>query len=96
MKNFQQTPKQRRLVMAGNKALFSQSRSGPFQPREAWSTKRKLGGVPCSVLESKQLYVSEHDYYSAPFTPRPRQEQRLHERVHKDHRNDDHIYPQLY
>lgn len=81
--------------MANNKALLSQSRSGPFQPREAWSTKRKLGGVPCSVLESKQLYTSEHDYYSAPFTSRPRQEQRLHERVHKDY-HDDNRSPQLY
>lgn len=95
MKNFQQTPKQRRLVMAGNKALFNQSRSGPFQPREAWSTKRKLGGVPCSVLESKQLYVSEHDYYASPFSRRTREEQRLHERVHKDYYSDNRP-PQLY
>lgn len=60
MKNFQQTPKARRLMMAGNKAAFSQSKPKGFQPREAWSTKRVVNGVPLSVLEEKQHGKTSH------------------------------------
>lgn len=90
MKNFQQTPKQRRLAMSATKALFTQSHSGCFQPREAWSNKHKLGGVPVSILESKQIAVSVQHCYAAPFTPRPRQDQRRHERMHKEYYTDNH------
>ena len=58
MKNFQQTPKARRLSMANQKAALAQSIPKVFQPREAWSTKKTLGGVPLSVLDDKQLHPS--------------------------------------
>lgn len=54
MKNFQQTPKMRRLAMTAHKATLAGSRPQSFHPREAWSTKQKLGGVPLSVLDEKQ------------------------------------------
>lgn len=81
--------------MTGNKAAFNQSRSGSFQPREAWSSKRKLGGVACSVLENKQMYVVEQDYYASPFSRMTREEQRRHERVHKQDSGDN-PPPQLH
>ena len=58
MKNFQQTPKMRRLAMTAHKATLAGSRPQSFQPREAWSTKKTLSGVPVSVLDDKQLYPS--------------------------------------
>lgn len=81
MKNFQQTPKQRRLVMAGNKALFSQSRCGSFQPRDAWSTKQKVGGVPASVLDSKQYVLNQQYYQSDAFKRLSRHEERQRQRM---------------
>lgn len=95
MKNFQQTPKSRRVSMAKNKAALSSSKPACFQPREAWSTKRALGGVPASVLENKQMYVVEQDYYASPFSRMTREEQRLHERVHKQDSGDN-PPPQLH
>lgn len=41
-------------MMAGNKAAFSQGKPKCFQPREAWSSKQAVGGVPLSVLDEKQ------------------------------------------
>jgi hypothetical protein len=35
-----------------------------FQPREAWSTKQKLGGVALSVLDDKQLHPSRRRSYA--------------------------------
>ncbi len=64
MKNFQQTPKMRRLAMTAQKAAFAGSRPNVFQPREAWSTKQKLGGVALSVLDEKQLHPSRRRSYA--------------------------------
>ena len=44
--------------MASQKAALAHSTSMVFQPREAWSTKQKLGGVALSVLDDKQLRPS--------------------------------------
>jgi hypothetical protein len=56
VKNFQQTPKQRRLQK--RKLELSKraaSRSKPhFAPRDAWTSKRKIGDTPLSVLACKQ------------------------------------------
>lgn len=54
MKNFQQTPKQRRIQLAKAKAALKSSRHMPFQPREAWTSKRFIGGAPLSMLETVQ------------------------------------------
>jgi len=55
MKNFQQTPKQRRAVVAKAKTAFKNSRNGAFQPRAAWENKLTIGGVAAGVIEHKQL-----------------------------------------
>lgn len=54
MKNFQQTPKARRLSMANNKAALALTKPSVFQPRDSWSNKKTVSGVPVSVLEYKQ------------------------------------------
>lgn len=48
--------------MASQKAALARSSSQAFQPREAWSTKQKLGGVAASVLEDKQLLARRRRY----------------------------------
>lgn len=68
MKNYQQTPKERRMqkrkVEAAKRAV---AHSKPhFDPRESWSTKRKIGGVPVSVLACKQRSVP-YDAYGYRF-----------------------------
>jgi hypothetical protein len=56
MKNYQQTPKQRRLQK--KKVELSKRRvahSTPlFHPRESWTSRKKVNGVPVSVLDHKQ------------------------------------------
>ncbi len=55
MKNFQQTPKQRRVKLAKAKTAFQNSRNQGFQPRAAWENKRTVGGVAAGVLLDKQF-----------------------------------------
>lgn len=78
MKNFQQTPKARRIAMSKQKAAFAASKPSSFQPREAWSSKRTLGGVPQSVLEEKQLLAK---WEPTAFSPMPRGYRRHRDRV---------------
>lgn len=57
MKNYQQTPKQRRLErrVQVERAKRNVAHSKPhFTPREAWSPKLKIQGVPVEVLNEKQ------------------------------------------
>jgi hypothetical protein len=56
VKNYQQTPKQRRLQKKKvelSKRRVAQS-TPPFHPRESWTSRKKAGGVPVSVLDHKQ------------------------------------------
>lgn len=55
MKNFQQTPKQRRVTLAKAKTALQNSRNKGFQPRPAWTSKQKLGGVFVETLVEKQM-----------------------------------------
>lgn len=55
MKNFQQTPKQRRVALAQAKTVLQNSRNKGFQPRPAWTSKRKPGGVFMETLVEKQM-----------------------------------------
>lgn len=55
MKNYQQTPRQRKAKLAKAKTILANQRNQPFQPRTAWSSKRKLGGVAQSLLVDRQL-----------------------------------------
>ena len=68
MKNYQQTPKQRRIQKRKlESAKRAVAHSTPhFTPREAWTAKRKVGGVPLSVLAGKQRSVA-YDAYGFRF-----------------------------
>lgn len=55
MKNFQQTPKQRRVTLAQAKTALQNSRNKGFQPRPAWTRRQKLGGVFVETLVEKQM-----------------------------------------
>lgn len=54
MKNFQQTPKQRRVALEKSKTALQNSRNRGFQPRPAWTSEAKLGGVYLETLNAKQ------------------------------------------
>lgn len=79
MKNFQQTPKQLRVSLARAKTALQNSRNKGFQPRPAWTSKQKLGGVFVETLVEKQmaaghLGVFTHHYdIWPPFTAPPRE-----------------------
>ena len=64
MKNYQQTPKQRRLQK--KKVELSKRRvahSTPlFNPRESWTSRKKIGGVPVDVLDKKQHQLNQGNY----------------------------------
>jgi hypothetical protein len=64
VKNYQQTPKQRRLQK--KKVELSKRRvahSTPhFQPRESWTSRKKAGGVPVCVLDNKQHKPNQGNY----------------------------------
>jgi hypothetical protein len=56
VKNFQQTPKQRRLQkqkLELSKRAAAHSKPH-FTPRDSWTSKRKIGDAPLSVLARKQ------------------------------------------
>jgi hypothetical protein len=61
VKNYQQTPKQRRLQKKQLEAMKrAVAHSKPrFDPRESWSSRKKVGGVPLCTLENKQHTVSQ-------------------------------------
>lgn len=50
--------------MAAQKSALARGKPSAFQPREAWSTKQKLGGVALSVLDDKQLHPSRRRSYA--------------------------------
>lgn len=50
MKNFQQTPKQRRLVMCKNKAAYSQSKKPGRTYNEPWGENKRVGNEPLDRL----------------------------------------------
>jgi hypothetical protein len=56
MKNYQQTPKQRRLQKKKVEMAKRQvAHSTPlFNPRESWTPRKKVGGVPVAILHEKQ------------------------------------------
>lgn len=61
MKNYQQTPKQRRIMMAANKAKLAHSK--PFKNyARGWSSKTKVGGMSVDMLAEKQ-YSLLKDWY---------------------------------
>jgi hypothetical protein len=62
MKNFQQTPKQRRVALEKNKRQLAHSKQ-PFQPREAWGDKKKVGGVPVCILQAKAAGAGSNGAY---------------------------------
>lgn len=79
MKNFQQTPKQRRVKLAQAKTALQNSRNKGFQPRIAWTGEKKLGGVFVETLIEKQ-YAAGHAgvhpsnwYVHIPFMKPPRE-----------------------
>ncbi|WP_396190398.1 hypothetical protein [Flavobacterium sp.] len=86
MKNYQQTPKQRRMQIKADRVAavkcFTQSRIKDFQPKEAWSTDRKVCGVPQSVLDSKQ---QKPGWQHTPFGYIPRGYRRQRERTFVEH-----------
>jgi hypothetical protein len=56
VKNYQQTPKQRRIQ---KKKLELSKRAAAhckphFTPRESWTSRKKVGGVPMAILDHKQ------------------------------------------
>jgi hypothetical protein len=56
MKNYQQTPKQHRLQkkkLELSKRRVKQSKPF-FSPRESFTSRKKVGGVPVSTLDNKQ------------------------------------------
>ncbi len=63
MKNYQQTPKQRRLQK--KKVELSKRRvaqSTPlFNPRESWTSRKKVSGVPVCMLDKKQHQPPQGD-----------------------------------
>ena len=82
MKNFQQTPKQRRVDLANAKTALQNSRNKGFQPRPAWTSRQKLGGVFLETVVEKQ-YGAAHMgvagfFYDGwpPFCARPRSHRR--------------------
>jgi hypothetical protein len=56
VKNYQQTPKQRRLQKKNLEKMKRQvAHSLPlFNPRESHTPREKVGGVPVSTLDNKQ------------------------------------------
>lgn len=50
MKNYQQTPKQRRLVMTNNKAALTRSRKPGRTYVEAWGPKLRINNEPIERL----------------------------------------------
>lgn len=56
MKNYQQTPKQRRLQKKNLEMMKRQvAHSTPFfNPRETWTSRKKVSGVPVATLDNKQ------------------------------------------
>lgn len=52
MKNFQQTPKQRRLIMTNNKAALVRSRKPGRTYAEAWGPKLRINNEPIDRLKS--------------------------------------------
>lgn len=71
MKNFQQTPKQRRASLVRAKTAYKNSRNKAFQPGDIlFGGKRRLGGVSERVLIEKQVAAGgypdpcwHHSYY---------------------------------
>lgn len=63
MESFQQTPKQRRIQKKKlEKAKREFAHSTPiFDPRESWTPRKKVGGVPVATLQQKQH--STPDYW---------------------------------
>lgn len=63
MKNFQQTPKQKRVVIANHKAAMANSRKPWIAPREAWGSKLRIAGVPINLLHDKQNPYTNNPTY---------------------------------
>jgi hypothetical protein len=72
MKNFRQTPKQRKdrkAAFARTKEKMVQSKPAAFQPKEAWGSHRKVGGGHLDLLEHKQIAAGHGGYRHSFFNP---------------------------
>lgn len=64
MKNYQQTPKQHRQQkkkLELSKRRVKQSKPF-FNPRESWTSRKKVSGVPVCMLDKKQHQPDQGNY----------------------------------